>query len=269
MQAESRAGSPQSHGAWRQGALLRGPGPCHRSRPAQGPRPGAQKPGLGRRGLCTGGLIPLRGGGEGLQAGRWAHWGGQVLHWPKPQLCPCAPRHVRLLCFESLCHPACHPGQESPLTRAKGHPHFAQNGNSHSSELCGKTTLECQQQGWVGRGPEGQPLMGTGSGQCHGRLERDGTVRITGPAAQAEGLVSQAQQCSLVSSSGPGGRGGSPGTSLGLPKPSWLGPSRESLGAANSGLQAPVSRQLPPPLPAQALSSTPEGSEEGEAGSLG
>ena len=86
---------------------------------------------------------------------------------------------------------------------------------------------------------------------------------------QAEGLVSQAQQCSLVSSSGPRGKGGSPGTSLGLPKPSWLEPSRESLGAANSGLQAPVSRQLPPPLPAQALSSTPEGSEEGEAGSLG
>lgn len=78
--------------------------------------------------------------------------------------------------------------------------------------------------GGRGEDPEGQPLMGTGSGQWHSRLEPDGTIRLTGPAAQAEGLVSQAQQCSLVSSSGPGGKGGSPGPSLGLPKPSWLGP---------------------------------------------
>ena len=87
--------------------------------------------------------------------------------------------------------------------------------------------------------------MGTGSGQWRGRLEPEGTIGIAGPAAQAEGLVSRAQQWSLVSSSGPGRKGGRPGTSLGLPKPSWLGPSGESLGAADSGLHALVSRQLP------------------------
>ena len=64
MPAESRAGSPPSHRAQRQGAPLRGSGPRHHSRPAQGPCPGAQKPGPGRRGLCTGGLIPSA-------VGRW------------------------------------------------------------------------------------------------------------------------------------------------------------------------------------------------------
>lgn len=166
-----------------------------------------------------------------------------MLDWPKPQLCPCTPQHVWLLCSEPLCHPACHPGQASPLTRAKGHPHFVQNGNSHGRELCGKATQECQQQ-WRGRGPEGQPSVGTGSGQWRGRLEPEGTIGIAGPAAQAEGLVSRAQQWSLVPSSGPAGRVGAPGPRLASPNlPGW-GPA-ESLGAADSGLQALVSRQLP------------------------
>ena len=156
-----------------------------------------------------------------------------------------------------------------PLPGPRATPTLCKMGIPTAANYVARPPWSASNRAGGGGGPEGQPSMGTGSGQCHGWLERDGTVRIAGPAAQAEGLVSQAQQCSLVSSSGPGGRGGSPGTSLGLPKPSWLGPSRESLGAANSGLQAPVSRQLPPPLPAQALSSTPEGSEEGEAGSLG
>lgn len=95
-----------------------------------------------------------------------------------------------------------------------------------------------------GRGPEGQPSVGTGSGQWRGRLEPEGTIGIAGPAAQAEGLVSRAQQWSLVPSSGPAGRVGAPGPRLASPNlPGW-GPA-ESLGAADSGLQALVSRQLP------------------------
>lgn len=86
--------------------------------------------------------------------------------------------------------------------------------------------------------------MGTGSGQWRGRLEPEGTIGIAGPAAQAEGLVSRAQQWSLVPSSGPAGRVGAPGPRLASPNlPGW-GPA-ESLGAADSGLQALVSRQLP------------------------
>lgn len=155
MQAESRAGSPQSHGAWRQGALFRGlghPPPL----PSAGPSPRSPEAWTGEEGPLHRRPHPVGRGagrvGDGPQAGRWAHWGGQVLDWPKPQLCPCTPQHVWLLCSEPLCHPACHPGQASPLTRAKGHPHFVQNGNSHGRELCGKATQECQQQ-WRGEGP--------------------------------------------------------------------------------------------------------------------
>lgn len=43
--------------------------------------------------------------------------------------------------------PVCHPGQASPLSLARGHPHFVQNRNSSNREPCGKTTQESQQMG--------------------------------------------------------------------------------------------------------------------------
>lgn len=43
--------------------------------------------------------------------------------------------------------PVCHPGQASPPSLARGHPHFVQNRNSSSREPCGKTTQESQQMG--------------------------------------------------------------------------------------------------------------------------
>lgn len=89
--------------------------------------------------------------------------------------------------------------------------------------------------------------MGTGSGQWHSRLEPDGTIKLTGPAAQAEGLVSQAQQCRLVSSSGPGGKGGSPGPSLGLPKPSWLGPAESHWVRPTQGSRPRIPASSPHP----------------------
>ena len=145
-----------------------------------------------------------------------------MVHWPKPQLCPCAPRHVRSLCFESLCHPACHPGQESPLTRAKGHPHFAQNGNSHSSELCGKTTPECQQQGWGGGAQKDSLRWAQGLGSAAAGWNRTGQSGSPGQLPRLRGWCLRPSNAALFPAQDPAGRVGALGPRLASPNlPGW------------------------------------------------
>ena len=145
-----------------------------------------------------------------------------MVHWPKPQLCPCAPRHVRSLCFESLCHPACHPGQESPLTRAKGHPHFAQNGNSHSSELCGKTTPECQQRGWGGGAQKDSLRWAQGLGSAAAGWNRMGQSGSPGQLPRLRGWCLRPSNAALFPAQDPAGRVGALGPRLASPNlPGW------------------------------------------------
>lgn len=150
MQAESRAGGPQSHGDRGPCSGARGPAtdPAQHRALAQAPRSLDWEEGpLHRRPHPAGG----RGrGAAGRPVGTLGWTGAQLA---EAAALPLRPRRVWLPCLESLCDPVRHPGQESLLTPAKGHPHFAQNGNSRSRERCGKTTPECQQQGWAGRGP--------------------------------------------------------------------------------------------------------------------
>lgn len=95
--------------------------------------------------------------------------------------------------------------------------------------------------------------MGTGSGQWPGRVEPAGTIGIAGTAAQAEGLVSQAQQRSLSSSSGPQWEGWATRDVAGPPQPRRAGFQQRDTGcgrpAQGSRPRFPASSPPPPPGP--------------------